>query len=101
MRRVVIPAQVETPWERNNRVPALLVRPPGRPLAGLVVLHGYTGSKETVAAEAGFLGSLGYAAVAPDLPLHGERALGGGGSFEYPFYGDPTGVVKAFDNALA
>jgi dienelactone hydrolase len=101
MQRIILPPAVETPWEQNNRIPALLVTPPGKPSAGLVMLHGYTGSKETVAEEALFLAELGYAAIAPDLPLHGERALGGNGLFQYPFYGDPTGVVKAFENALA
>ena len=101
MQRIVIPSPVQTPWEQNNRIPALLVRSAGQPAAGLVVLHGYTGCKESLAAEAGFLGGLGYAAVVPDLPLHGERALGEYGAFEYPFFGDPTGVVKAFENALA
>jgi dienelactone hydrolase len=101
LQRIVLPAGVQTPWETNNRIPALLFKPAGRPSAGLVALHGYTGSKETLATEAEFLSSLGYAVIVPDLPLHGERALGGDGLFQYPFYGDPSGVVQAFENALA
>jgi dienelactone hydrolase len=75
--------------------------PPGKPRAGIVVLHGYTGSKEMMEEEAQALTEWGYAVIAPDLPLHGERALGPDGMFEYPFYGDVTGVLKSFQNAMA
>ncbi len=100
MQRILLPGVVETPWECNNRVPALFAMPDGEPRAGIVALHGYTGSKETMGEIVGGLAGWGYAVVAPDLPLHGERALGTAGEFHYPFHGDPTGIVKAFENAL-
>jgi len=101
MMRIELPAVVQTPWEQNNIVPAVLAMPDGEPRAGMVVLHGYTGNKETMYDIASGLAEWGYAVVVPDLPLHGERALGQQGKFEYPFYGDPTGIVNAFENALA
>src|SRR5437868_5069212 len=101
MRRVTFPSTVDSPWPRNNLIPALLVEPPTPPRGAIVCLHGYTGSKETLYEEIEGLVSWGYAVLAPDLPLHGERALGPSGAFEYPFYGDPAGIVKAFENALA
>ena len=54
-----------------------------------------------MASYAGPLLLAGYAIVLPDLPLHGERALGAGGTFEYPSYGDPEGVVRAIHQASA
>lgn len=101
MDRIVLPAAVRTPWEENNQVPALLATPRGEPRAGIVALHGYTGAKETMEDIVGGLAERGYLVIAPDLPLHGERALGPAGDFEYPFYGDPAGIVMAFENALA
>jgi len=101
MNRIVLPAAVETPWEENNQVPALVAWPDGKPRAGIVALHGYTGAKETMEDIVGGLAEWGYLVVAPDLPLHGERALGPAGGFEYPFFGDPAGIVKSFENALA
>lgn len=101
MNRIVLPAPIETPWEQNNQIPALLEYPADTPKAGIIVLHGYTGRKETMEYITQGLAASGYLVLAPDLPLHGERALGQEGDFEYPFYGDPSGVVKAFQNALA
>lgn len=101
MQRIVLPAAVQSPWEQNNQVPALLAVPEGEPRGGIVALHGYTGAKETMEDIVAGLAGRGYLVVAPDLPLHGERTLGSGGDFQYPFFGDPTGIVKAFENALA
>jgi dienelactone hydrolase len=101
LQRIELPAATETPWEQNNRVPALLAMPSGLPRAGIVTLHGYRGAKETIEDIITGLADRGYAVVAPDLPLHGERALGTRGDFEYPFFGEPVGVVQAFENALA
>jgi len=101
MQRIELPATVQTPWEQNNHVPALLATPAGVPRAAIVALHGYRGAKETIEDIVQGLADSGYVVVAPDLPLHGERALGARGSFEYPFFGDPSGVVNAFENALA
>jgi dienelactone hydrolase len=81
-------------------VPALVATPSGVPRAGIVVLHGYTGAKETMEGIVAGLAERGYLVVAPDLPLHGERALGPAGDFEYPFYGNPNGIAMAFENAL-
>lgn len=101
MQRIVLPAAMETPWQPNNQVTALLEQLDGVPRAGIVALHGYTGSKETMEDIVAGLAGRGYLVIAPDLPLHGERALGPTGEFEYPFFGDPTGIVKAFENAVA
>jgi dienelactone hydrolase len=101
LERIILNASVQTPWPCNNTVPALVGMPSGQPKAGIVLLHGYTGGKEMMAQEARGLTEWGYAVIMPDLPLHGERALGPDGMFEYPFYGDPGGVLKAFENALS
>ena len=61
----------------NQRVPALLILPPGasaaRPAACLVLLHGLGGSKEQMAGLAFFAAEAGYASLAIDLYGHGER----------------------------
>lgn len=101
LERIVLPAPIQTPWAQNNRIPALLSVPEGSPRAGIVALHGYTGGKETLSEEIQGLTQSGYAVLAPDLPLHGERALGEDALFVYPFYGDPMGISKSFENALA
>ncbi len=99
--RIELPSTVTTPWVRNNRIPALIAEPAGRARAGLVLLHGYTMRKEAMEYEARMLSRFGVLVMAPDLPLHGERTVDAGQLFEYPFYGDPQGVVHAFENAVA
>jgi dienelactone hydrolase len=101
MQRIVLPSTIESPWGQNNQIPAILAIPEGEPRGGIVALHGYTGAKETMDDIVAGLAERGYMVVAPDLPLHGERALGPAGEFQYPFYGDPGGIMKAFENALA
>jgi dienelactone hydrolase len=101
MQRIVLPAAIQSPWDENNQVPALLAAPEGEARGGIVALHGYMGAKETMEDIVTGLAARGYLVVAPDLPLHGERALGPRGDFQYPFFGDPAGIVKAFENALA
>src|SRR5438067_2111393 len=94
--RVEFPSPASTPWPANNTVPALLAAPAGAArLPAVVLLHGYRMRKEEMTAYAQGLLFSGCAVLLPDLPLHGERALGERGEFEYPSYGDPEGVVKA------
>jgi dienelactone hydrolase len=102
-RPVEFASPAESPWPVNNRVPGLFAAPPGRPEPGpaVVLLHGYRGRKEEMAGYAQGLLLAGYAVLLPDLPLHGERALGPDGAFEYPSYGDPSGVVRALQQASA
>jgi dienelactone hydrolase len=100
MQFITLPAPVKTPWERNNRIPALLIPAVGTPRAGMLMLHGYTGSKSTMLDEARLLSSWGFTVLVPDLPLHGERTIEPGGMFQYPYYGDPEGIRKAFELAV-
>jgi dienelactone hydrolase len=91
----------KTRWERNNRIPAYIVRCSGEPRAGIILLHGYTMDKEKLKYDAMEMAEAGYTVMIPDLPLHGERALSDMGVFKYPYYGDPEGPVKLFENASA
>ena len=64
-----------------ERVPAILLLPPGasaeRRAPGVVLLHGYSSHKEQMADSIGrVLLRHGIAALAIDLPLHGERRGG-------------------------
>jgi dienelactone hydrolase len=101
MQHIYLDAPMQTKWQRNNRIPALLAAPAGPPRAGIVLLHGYTMDKKKLQYDAADIAEAGYLVIVPDLPLHGERALSDMDVFKYPYYGDPHGVVKLFENALA
>jgi dienelactone hydrolase len=101
MQRISLDSPVKTKWQRNNRIPALLAGPSHPPGAGIVLLHGYTMDKKKLQYDAAEIAEAGYLVLAPDLPLHGERALSDMDVFKYPYYGDPQGIVKLFEHALA
>ena len=68
-----------------ERVPAVLLLPDAasaeQPVAGAVLLHGFTSRKEQMADMVGLaLLARGLASLAIDLPLHGERIEEGQGS---------------------
>ena len=101
MEHTYLNAPVQTRWERNNRIPVNIAHCAGEPRAGIILLHGYTMDKAKLKYDAIEIAEAGYTVLVPDLPLHGERTLSDLGVFKYPYYGDPEGIVKLFENAMA
>lgn len=101
MEHIYLDSPIKTRWKRNNRIPMYIARCSGQPRAGVILLHGYTMDKEKLKYDALEIAEAGYLVLVPDLPLHGERALSDMDVFKYPYYGEPDGVVKLFENALA
>jgi fermentation-respiration switch protein FrsA (DUF1100 family) len=59
----------------SGRVPSILLQPESdEPLPAVLLLHGYSSSKERLSSTMGHsLGARGIASLAIDLPLHGSR----------------------------
>ena len=74
--------------EKDERVPALLVKPTTQPAAGqrhpvVIALHGTGGTKESQLPLLRALAARGFLGVAIDARHHGERTKAGKGSAEY------------------
>jgi uncharacterized protein len=81
-----------------DRVPATFLLPRGaRPAPVVLLLHGFSSSKERMAQSVGrALQQRGVASLALDLPFHGERD---GGRDEIP-YRNPLALVAAWTAAV-
>ena len=82
----------------SERVPATLLLPPGARSAPVVLLlHGFSSSKERMVQSVGrALQRRGIASLALDLPFHGERD---GGRAAIP-YRNPLALVTAWTTAV-
>lgn len=86
-----------------DQVPAVLLLPDGpphhpRPAPGAVLLHGYSSRKEQMAEDVGMgLVRRGIAALAIDLPLHGERA----GDVDFRSVRNPLALVQSWRRGQA
>jgi fermentation-respiration switch protein FrsA (DUF1100 family) len=81
------------------RVPSIFLRPDTTPpFPGVLLLHGYSSSKERLANTMGLaLAGRGIASLAIDLPLHGSRD----DALIDEARSDPLGLVKHWNMALA
>jgi dienelactone hydrolase len=82
----------------TDRVPATFLLPRGaRPAPAVLLLHGFSSSKERMVQSVGrALQQRGVASLALDLPFHGERD---GGRDEIP-YRNPLALVAAWTAAV-
>jgi len=82
----------------TERVPATLLLPSAeRPAPAVLLLHGFSSSKERMTQSVGrALQQRGVASLALDLPFHGERD---GGGEEIPFR-NPLALVRAWTTAV-
>ena len=82
----------------NDVVPVTLILPPtGERTAVILLLHGLSSNKERMSSSAGrVLASRGFASLAIDLPLHGERR--GGNPRE--MLSNPLALVGAWRSAV-
>src|SRR5205085_2792008 len=82
----------------TERVPATLLLPDGaRSTPAVLLLHGFSSSKERMTQSVGrALQTRGVASLALDLPFHGERD---GGREELP-YRNPIALVSAWRSAV-
>ena len=86
----------------GDSVPVLLATPSGKsgPFPVVVAVHGLGSSKAQVIAQvAPALIEKGFAGLAPDLPLHGERP-GDPHSLLPNFYKDPVGTFRIHRKAV-
>ena len=80
------------------KVPSIFLRPDtAPPFPGVLLLHGYSSSKERLAGTMGLaLAARGIASLAIDLPLHGSRE----DALMEEARSDPLGLVKHWNMAL-
>lgn len=83
----------------GGRVPSILLLPDiDKPIPAVLLLHGYSSSKERLSSTMGHsLGARGIASLAIDLPLHGSRD---DAIFEEA-RSNPMGLVQHWTTALA